>query len=116
MIKTHWRDIVIEHVVQGIYDTYPELLERYGETGRIRCEEDNHHHLDHLESAATIQDEQVFLHYTEWLSSLLTARGMKNEHIIDNFERLKHGFKLVDFAEKEAFIMLLDKGIARLQN
>ncbi|WP_456277674.1 hypothetical protein [Bacillus sp. AK128] len=82
-------ELMIDEVVEDIYQAYPELLERFGERGRMKCREDNQHHFHHLELAFTLNNQLVFLDYTKWLNSLLTSRGMKSEHIIDNFARIQ---------------------------
>ncbi|WP_246942700.1 hypothetical protein [Bacillus pinisoli] len=82
-------EFMIDEVVIDIYNAYPELLERFGENGRKKCREDNQHHFHHLELAYTLNNPVVFLDYTKWLNSLLTSRGMKSEHIIDNFVRIQ---------------------------
>lgn len=96
-------ETMIDEVVEEIYKAYPELLERFGENGRIKCREDNQHHFHHLELAYTLNNPVVFLDYTKWLNSLLTSRGMKSEHIIDNFERIQKVIDEKGLQEKEEY-------------
>ena len=81
--------LIADEVVQGIYEAYPELAERYGEVGKKKCYEDNLYYLSYLESATLQNDVDVFVDYALWLNRVLTARGMKAEHLIDNFERIR---------------------------
>ena len=79
---------IIDRVVHGIYKDMPELMDRFGEQGRVKCREDNHHHIKHLNSARNLDSDDFFVDYVLWLNNILTARGMKTEHLIDNFVRL----------------------------
>lgn len=73
---------------KSIYEAYPNLWERFGERGFLRTEEDNMHHLDHLETAFELEDQQVFIDYSKWLETVLTSRNVETALIVDNFERL----------------------------
>jgi len=73
---------------KSIYEAYPNLWERFGEQGFQHTEKDNHHHLDHLETAYELEDKQVFLDYSLWLETVLNSRNVETALIIDNFERL----------------------------
>jgi hypothetical protein len=81
-------DELLDKIVEDIFDAYPSLYERYGENGKIRTREDNQHHLNYLQTAYEADDSQLFKDYTMWLSELLSARGMNEKIIIDNYERL----------------------------
>ena len=87
---------IIEEVTDGIYRDYPILLEKYGERGRQKCKEDNEHHIKYLQTAASMNEEKYFIDYAHWLNGILTSRGMKTEHLIDNFERLINAFEKSD--------------------
>lgn len=84
---------IIEDVTDGIYGDYPILLEKYGERGRQKCREDNEHHIKYLQTAASMDEEKYFIDYAHWLNGILTSRGMKTEHLIDNFKRLISAFE-----------------------
>ncbi|WP_273853805.1 hypothetical protein [Guptibacillus spartinae] len=109
-------DVIIDRVVQGIYRDMPELLERFGEQGRVKCREDNYHHIKHLNSARNLDSDDFFVDYVLWLNNILTARGMKTEHLIDNFKRLENEIGAVEsFDEKDDYLSTLKKGIAELE-
>lgn len=109
-------DVIIDRVVQGIYRDMPELLERFGEQGRVKCREDNYHHIKHLNSARNLDSDDFFVDYVLWLNNILTARGMKTEHLIDNFKRLENEIGAVgSFDEKDDYLSTLKKGIAELE-
>lgn len=87
MNKTVKDQIALE-TAESIYTAYPSLWERFGERGFQHTEKDNHHHLDHLETAYELEDKQVFLDYSRWLETVLNSRNVETALIIDNFERL----------------------------
>jgi hypothetical protein len=106
---------IIEEVTEGIYRDYPVLLEKYGERGRQKCKEDNEHHIKYLQTAASMDEEKYFIDYAHWLNGILTSRGMKTEHLIDNFQRLIRAFeKSKDDKHVRVFIQMLESAIDSL--
>ncbi|WP_077356372.1 hypothetical protein [Virgibacillus halodenitrificans] len=87
MDKTR-KDQIVTEVVKQIYDAYPTLWDKFGDNGHKRTTEDNYHHLNHLETAFYMNDQQFFMDYTKWLEQVLTTRNVGTELIIDNYERL----------------------------
>lgn len=79
-------DEIVDQVTEKIYRLEPALLERFGEQGKAKCREDNHHHLKHLQTAYELNETKVFTDYTVWLNGILTRHGMKTKHLINNFE------------------------------
>ncbi|MED4588993.1 hypothetical protein [Priestia flexa] len=76
---------IVEKVTEQIYEQEPTLLQKFGERGKQKCIEDNHYHMRYLHTSYLLQNEALFSDYALWLNSLLTSRGMKTKHIIDNF-------------------------------
>lgn len=105
----------IENITEGIYKDYPEMMERFGELGKKKCIEDNYHHFRHLETAYAVKKAQIFTDYAIWLNNVLTSRGMKTEHLLDNFERIKHELTSIDAPEKDEYLYYLDKAISILE-
>lgn len=77
---------IVNRVTEKIYELEPSLLERFGEKGKEKCREDNHHHMKHLETAYELDQPAFFIDYAVWLEGILTKHGMKSQHLIDNFE------------------------------
>lgn len=82
------KEALLDNIVEEIFAAYPSLYERYGENGKKRTREDNQHHLDYLQTAYEAGEPKLFVDYTIWLHELLSARGMNERIIIDNYERL----------------------------
>lgn len=77
---------IVNRVTEEIYEREPFLLERFGEQGKEKCREDNHHHMKHLETAYELNQSAFFTDYAVWLDGILKKHGMNTRHLIDNFE------------------------------
>lgn len=105
----------IDVIMDGMYRDYPELEERFGENGKVKCREDNHHHFNHLKTAFTLQNGQFFVDYAHWLTNLLVSRGMKPAHVIDNFERIYRVLKDEYSDEAVFYRTVLTEAIADIE-
>lgn len=115
-MKSTGYEKIIEEITDGIYQAYPELMDKYGEQGRRKCKEDNLHHFKQLESTYELDNAQVFIDYSLWLNGILTRHGMAANHLIDNFKRIKQAIKGSLSEEKEQkFSFYLEKGIEVLE-
>ncbi|QTD42943.1 hypothetical protein [Sporosarcina sp. Te-1] len=116
-MERHLKDTIVDEVVREIYEAYPSLWERFGDNGHQRTVEDNHHHLDHLETAFLMDDSRFFMDYTIWLNEILTSRNVGTELIIDNFERLqKHIPGKLDSLREHSYLQYLQLSLHSLQN
>ena len=68
-------------VTRALYAERPELLERYGESGRRKCLQDMHYNLEHLAPAVALTEPQLFARYIVWLRDMLGARGVPADEI-----------------------------------
>ncbi|MBA2175714.1 hypothetical protein H0266_12505 [Halobacillus locisalis] len=112
------KDTLVYQVAEEIYAHYPHLWERFGQNGRDRTEEDNHHHLDHLSAAYEMDSVDFFIDYTTWLNNVLTSRGVGTFLIVDNFERLArliNDMECEDEKEQQSFIEYLQKALQHLE-
>lgn len=115
-MKMETKQLIAAETAKSIYAAYPNLWERFGEKGFIHTEKDNHHHLDHLETAFSMKDEDIFLDYTKWLETVLQSRGVETALIIDNFNRLMDILPGKVAAEEEVFMLTcLEKANALLK-
>ncbi|MCR8848839.1 hypothetical protein NQ095_10515 [Rossellomorea sp. SC111] len=107
---------VIDEAVVKLYDRYPELDEKYGDAGRKKCYEDNIHHFNYLESAADVGEAKVFSDYALWLNSVLVSRGMKSDHLIDNFNCIMESLEGTGVEKGETFKFYLKQAIESIQS
>lgn len=102
---------------ESIYAAHPFLIEKFGENGIIHTEKDNMHHLDHLETAYSMKQPELFLEYTKWLETVLSSRNVGTHLIIDNFERLIDILPGKTEHEEETFMIhCLEEAIRLLGN
>lgn len=79
-------NVMVERVTEKIYEKDPTLIDRYGDKGRAKCIEDNHHHFKHLETAFELNNSIFFTDYAVWLNGILQKFGMSTELLMDNFD------------------------------
>ncbi|WRP06961.1 hypothetical protein U9J35_01970 [Rossellomorea aquimaris] len=106
---------VIDETVERLYERYPELAVKYGEIGRKKCYEDNVHHFNYLESASDVGESNVFSDYALWLNSVLVNRGMKSDHLIDNFKCIIESLEKTGVEKGEDFKLYLNEAIGSIQ-
>ena len=109
------KEEIINQVVVQIYEAYPEIFERFGEAGKVRCHEDNAHHFLDAETLDQIRKTEIFTNYAIWLTNLLTARGMNKNHVIDNFQRIHEVLGTSEDSDAIAYQKLLESGIQAIQ-
>jgi hypothetical protein len=80
--------ILAEIVTDKIYELDPSLHEKYGEKGKKKCLEDNHHHFKHLHTAWELNESKFFTDYAIWLDGILTRHEMTTQHLLDNFDMI----------------------------
>jgi hypothetical protein len=103
---------MVERVTEKIYENDPSLMDRYGEKGRTKCIEDNHHHFKHLETAYELDNEEFFIDYALWLNGILQKFGMTTELLMDNFSLIVDVLNEQDVKDTtriEAYIDYLNK-------
>jgi hypothetical protein len=103
---------MVERVTEKIYENDPSLMDRYGEKGRTKCIEDNHHHFKHLETAYELDNEEFFIDYAQWLDGILQKFGMTTELLMDNFSLIVDVLNEQDVKDTtriEAYIDYLNK-------
>ena len=109
-------ETIIDEVVEGIYEAFPMLAEKYGDLGRKKCVEDNHHHFKHLDTAYSLNEGKIFTDYALWLNNVLTSRGMKEDHLIDNFVRIRQALQVHQSGEAMGYKQYLQSAIETLEN
>lgn len=115
MIDLIVKENIVDQIVHKFYDQYPELIKKFGENGKKRTREDNYYHLQYLETAFELHNEQVFIDYSLWLNEVLTSRGVGTSLIIKNFQWLSEAVdQLADDNMKAFFQDVLQKAIIQL--
>ena len=95
------KTLLAHAVTDALYAERPELLERYGETGRARCLEDLHYTLEHLIPAVDLGDASMFAGYVRWLDALLRARGVPTRDVLRSLQLVEREVR-AQFPDDEA--------------
>jgi hypothetical protein len=82
------RHELVRRSVELVYERLPELEERYGPAGRLRCAEDAEFHLGFLVSAVAIDEDAVFADYARWAGVLLERFAIPRAHLVEAFRAL----------------------------
>src|SRR4051794_8209849 len=69
------------HCLRRCYETWPDLDAQYGARGRQFVAEDAFWHLEHLDAAVGAGAPAAFAEYADWLTGLLSARGVGPEQV-----------------------------------
>ena len=80
------KETLADTITRALYDDMPELTERYGETGRLRCHEDVRYTIEHLIPAVDLARPEMFAGYVRWLDSLLRARNVSTREVVRSLE------------------------------
>lgn len=65
-----------QSLVERQFALSPQLAERYGAAGRIKCLEDANFHLSFLAEAVDLGHPEMFADYIAWVQVMLAARGI----------------------------------------
>lgn len=104
-----------DFVSARLYAKHPEYFERYGEKGRRACRDDIVSHLAYIEGAIEAESPLPFTEYLRWLRSVLAARGIDDESLIDSVRLLGDYFEdYLEPHEKALLRRVLLEGITAL--
>lgn len=81
-----YKNIIARAITDAMYREKPELLERYGEVGRVRCLEDMNYNIEHLAPAVALGEAVLFERYVVWLRDMLGARSVPKDDVRRSLE------------------------------
>lgn len=82
------RDALAVALTERTYAAFPELVARYGASGRQRCGEDAHYHLRYLTEAIERGRRSLFRDYIAWAKVMLEERRVPAEDLRANLAQL----------------------------
>ena len=85
MIRTRLDEFAVA-IADRHFAAHPEVLQRYGAVGRVRCLEDARFHLQYLAIALDADAPQIFLEYIAWAKVMLARRNVPPGDLADNLE------------------------------
>jgi methanogenic corrinoid protein MtbC1 len=80
------RNALAEAITTRQYELQPELFERYGAAGRIKCAQDAGFHLSYLAEAIGASQPSLFADYIAWAKVMLEGRGIPECDLARNLE------------------------------
>jgi len=109
------RDSLANAIVAQHYALQPELEERYGEKGRIKCLEDANYHLTYLAEAIAASHPSLFANYVAWAKVLLTGIGIPSEELAKNIQVVRDTLKNALSEETAAIVdEYIEQGLTQL--
>lgn len=80
--------LIAERTVQEQYDRDPALLDRYGQSGRVKCADDIALHVLCLADSVDANAPEIFQRYLAWSRSVMKVHGVEDAHILQSIEFL----------------------------
>ncbi len=77
-------DELAKHITHLHFERNPELMERYGAAGKVRCYEDAVYHLNFLSEALTMNLPDMYANYILWAAAMLKSRNIPENDLHDN--------------------------------
>ena len=73
-----------EEITVRHYAAHPDMLDRFGLTGQMRCREDARSHLQFLAAALDAESTAMFGDYVAWAKVMLASRGVGADDLAKN--------------------------------
>lgn len=77
------------HITEEFLEQHPDWEARYGQSARVRGEEDAAFHLDFLAGALLSSEPSPFENYAVWTRGVLTSRGIGGEFLVENLRQVQ---------------------------
>src|SRR6476469_3695395 len=71
-------------IAETHFDRHPELRERYGAAGLAHCTADAAYHLQYLEQALRVRNDDLFADYARWAKIMLESRHIPAADLASN--------------------------------
>lgn len=75
-----------EAITERTFANNPQLQVKYGERGRLKCEQDAIYHLHYLYESLANDEARIFVDYTGWAKIMLRSRGIDPADLRENLE------------------------------
>lgn len=82
------RDAIAERLVEREFARHPELVDRYGATGRAKSLQDARYHLSFLAQALAVSSPALFADYVAWVKVMLGQRNVRASDLVFHLECL----------------------------
>ena len=111
----HDKEAIARAVTAKLYYELPDILEKHGERGLMKCLQDMHYNIEHLIPAVDLEQPEMFASYVTWLNNMLGSRGVPTRDVRRCLELLSSDVQArYAPAEASAVTRVIDAGLARL--
>ncbi|WP_249900846.1 cobalamin-dependent protein [Paenibacillus sp. PK3_47] len=101
-----------EEVTLRQYKRQPELMDRFGPSGKARTRQDSLYHLRYLAESVSLASPLLFINYIIWLKVLLAQYKITAEDLRVNLDLMKEAISIeLPSPEKEMILSYLDMGM-----
>ena len=80
---------IADTVTERLYRERPELIERHGNAGILKCRTDILHNVEYLLPAVELDAPRLFAKYVEWLAPMLAAHGVPGDDVRRSLELMR---------------------------
>lgn len=110
------KEELASEITARLYAETPELLDRYGERGKMRCLEDMRYNIEHLAPAVSLGEHELFARYVRWLREMLAARDVPARDVRRSLELTRDvvGERMRD--DSPQILAALEAGLAELRD
>jgi hypothetical protein len=111
------KETIARAVTASIYAEHPDLMEKHGDRGRVKCLQDMHYNIEHLIPAVDLEDPEMFARYAAWLNQMLGSRGVGTRDVRRCLELLGTEAGARYGANEAAVVQrVIDAGLAALEH
>ncbi|MEK5508946.1 cobalamin-dependent protein [Paenibacillus sp. FSL P4-0113] len=104
-----------ELVTHKQYELQPDLLQRFGDNGKIKTKQDSIYSLNYLAESVIMNSPILFTQYVSWLKKLLEGFGITQEDLSINFRLIQETLvEHFDHTDKTMVLEHLDLGIQQI--
>ncbi|MCC5930912.1 MAG: cobalamin-dependent protein [Cyclobacteriaceae bacterium] len=95
-------DELAKYITKLHFEQHPELMQRYGAAGKVRCYEDAVFHLNFLAESLTMNLPDMYANYILWAAAMLQARNIPENDLQDNLNFVQHAIHEIMGSELSA--------------
>ncbi|WP_315795258.1 cobalamin B12-binding domain-containing protein [Paenibacillus sp. BIC5C1] len=109
-------DALADKITEKQYVLQPDLIQRFGENGRMRTKQDSLYSLNYLAESVLVKSPSLFTHYISWLKVLLAGYNVSTEDLAINLNLIKQTLEEEFYNPSKALVIeYLNKGIFRME-
>jgi MerR family transcriptional regulator, light-induced transcriptional regulator len=110
------KDELAKKITALHFERHPELDQKYGPIGRVKCNEDAKYHLSYLAEAVGNAQPELFADYILWAKFMLQGRGVPASDLFENLKVIREiTTQHLSVKTSEVAVRCIDAGIEQLE-